>query len=101
MRRAIFLTFGLTIALFLVSCGGGSSGGQQNTVTLDPTSTIVTVNQVTAFKDTVTGTKKTAVNLGGNGVVGGTGTTGTVSASGAYKAPGQGPKPAEGTITRV
>src|SRR6266705_5376450 len=101
MRRAIFLTFGLTSSVFLVSCGGGSSGGQQITVTIDPTSTIVTVNQVTAFKDTVTGTTNTAVNWEVNGVVGGTATTGTISASGAYKAPAQVPSPAKVTITVV
>ena len=101
MRRAIFLTFGLTSSVFLVSCGGGSSGGQQITVTIDPTSTIVTVNQVTAFKDTVTGTTNTAVNWEVNGVVGGTATTGTISASGAYKAPAQVPNPAKVTVTVV
>src|SRR2546427_11332135 len=98
MRRAIFLTFGLTSSVFLVSCGGGSSGGQQITVTIDPTSPIGTVNQVTAFKDTVTGTTNTAVNWEGNGGVGGTATNRTIRASGAYKAPAQVPNPGEGTI---
>ena len=52
MRYAIFLTFDLTVAALLASCsGGGVGGGQQITVTIDPTSTIVTVNQVTAFGD--------------------------------------------------
>src|SRR2546426_12729582 len=99
MRRAISFMVGLTSILFLVSCGGGSSGGQQITVTIDPTSTIVTVNQVTAFKDTVTGTTNTAVNWEVNGFVGGTATTGTISASGAYKAPAQVPNPAKGIVT--
>src|SRR5437899_12830194 len=98
MRRAIFLTFGLTSSMFLASCGGGSSGGQQITVTIDPTSTIVTVNQVTAFKDTVTGTTNTAVNWEVNGGVGGTARTGTISASGAYKAPAKVPNPAKVTV---
>lgn len=99
MRRAIFLMFGLTSALFLVSCGGGSSGGQQITVTIDPASTTVTVNQGTTFTDTVIGTTSTAVNWEVNGVVGGTATTGTISTSGAYKAPAQVPNPAKVTVT--
>ena len=101
MRRAISFMVGLTSILFLVSCGGGSSGGQRITVTIDPTSTIVTVNQVTAFKDTVTGTTNTAVNWEVNGVVGGTASTGTISASGAYTAPAQVPNPAKVTVTVV
>src|SRR5713101_2349343 len=101
MRRAISFIFGLTGILFLVSCGGGSGGGQQITVTIDPTSTIVTVSQVTPFKDTVTGTTNTAVNWEVNGVVGGTASTGTISASGAYTAPAQVPNPAKVTVTVV
>src|SRR5713101_651834 len=101
MRRAISFIFGLTGILFLVSCGGGSGGGQQITVTIDPTSTIVTVSQVTPFKDTVTGTTNTAVNWEVNGVVGGTASTGTINASGAYTAPAQVPNPAKITVTVV
>jgi hypothetical protein len=100
MRRAISLIFGLTCIFFLVSCGGGG-GGQQITVTIDPTSTIVTVSQVTPFKDTVTGTTNTAVNWEVNGVVGGTASTGTINASGAYTAPAQVPNPAKVTVTVV
>jgi hypothetical protein len=99
MRRAIFLTFGLTSSAFLISCGGGSSGGQQITVAIDPTSTVVTVNEVTPFKDTVTGTTNTAVNWEVNGVVGGGATTGTISGSGVYTAPAQVPNPAKVTVT--
>src|SRR5260370_4042763 len=99
MRRAISFMVGLTSIFFLVSCGGGGDGGQQITVTIDPTSTIVTVSQVTPFKDTVTGTTNTAVNWEVNGVVGGTASTGTISASGAYTAPAQVPNPARGTVT--
>ncbi len=97
MRRAISFMVGLTSILFLVSCGGG----QQIAVTIDPTSTIVTVNQITPFKDTVTGTTNTAVNWEVNGVVGGTASTGTISASGAYTAPAQVPNPAKVTVTVV
>jgi len=100
MRRAISLMFGLASNVFLVSCGGGG-GGQQIMVTIDPTSTIVTVSEVTPFKDTVTGTTNTAVNWEVNGVVGGTASTGTISASGAYTAPAQVPNPAKVTITVV
>ena len=100
MRRAISLIFGLTSIFFLVSCGGGG-GGQQITVTIDPTSTIVTVSQVTPFKDTVTGTTNTAVNWEVNGVVGGTASTGTINASGAYTAPAHVPNPAKVTVTVV
>ncbi len=101
MRRAIFLTFGLTITVFLVSCGGGSSGGQQITVTIKPTFTIVTVNQSMPFTDTVTGTTNTAVQWEVNSVVGGTAATGTISASGVYTAPAQVPNPANLTVTVV
>src|SRR5216684_3590554 len=101
MRRAIFLTFGLTITVFLVSCGGGSSGGQQITVTIKPTFTIVTVNQSMPFTDTVTGTTNTAVQWEVNSVVGGTAATGTISASGVYTAPAQVPSPAKVTVTVV
>src|SRR5260370_15804584 len=100
MRRAISFMVGLTSIFFLVSCGGGG-GGQQITVTIDPTSTIVTVSQVTPFKDTVTGTTNTAVNWEVNGAVGGTASTGTISASGAYTAPAQVPNPAKLTVTVV
>src|SRR5260370_36299182 len=100
MRRAISFMVGLTSIFFLVSCGGGG-GGQQITVAIDPTSTIVTVSQVTPFKDTVTGTTNTAVNWEVNGVVGGTASTGTISASGAYTAPAQVPNPARVTVTVV
>jgi len=101
MRRAISFMVGLTSILFLVSCGGGSGGGQQIAVTIDPTSTIVTVNQITPFKDTVTGTTNTAVNWEVNGVVGGTASTGTISALGAYTAPAQVPNPAKVTVSVV
>src|SRR5260370_31228267 len=101
MRRAISFVVGLTSILFLVSCGGGSGGGQQIAVTIDPTSTIVTVNQITPFKDTVTGTMNTAVNWEVNGGVGGTASTGTISASGAYTAPAQVPNTAKVTVTVV
>src|SRR5260370_18261302 len=80
MRRAISFMVGLTSIFFLVSCGGGG-GGQQITVTIDPTSTIVTVSQVTPFKDTVTGTTNTAVNWEVNGSVGGEASTGTITPS--------------------
>ncbi len=101
MRRAIFLTFGLTIALLLVSCGGGSSGGQQITVVINPRSTVVTVNQSFPFTDTVTGTTNTTVNWEVNSVVGGTATTGTISTTGVYTAPAQVPSPAMVTVTVV
>jgi len=101
MRRAISFMVGLTSVFFLVSCGGGGGGGQQITVTIDPTSTIVTVNQMTPFKDTVTGTANTAVNWEVNGIVGGTASTGTISASGTYTAPAQVPNPAKVTVTVV
>jgi hypothetical protein len=101
MRRAIFLTFGLTIALLLVSCGGGSSGGQQITVVINPRSTVVTVNQSVPFTDTVTGTTNTAVSWEVNSVVGGTATTGTISTTGVYTAPAQVPSSAMITVTVV
>ncbi len=100
MRRAISFMVGLASVFFLVTCGGGG-GGPQITVTIDPTSTIVTVNQITPFKDTVTGTANTAVNWEVNGVVGGTASTGTISASGTYTAPAQVPNPAKVTVTVV
>ena len=101
MRRAISFMVGLTSVFFLVSCGGGGGGGQQITVTIDPTSTIVTVNQITPFKDTVTGTANTAVNWEVNGVVGGTASSGTISASGTYTAPAQVPNRAKVAVTVV
>ena len=101
MRRAIFLTLSLTVAASLASCGGGTGGGQQITVTINPTSIIVTVNQSTPFTDTVAGTTNTAVQWEVNGVVGGTATTGTISASGVYTAPAQVPSPAKVTVNVV
>jgi hypothetical protein len=101
MRCAIFLTFDLTVAAFLASCGGGVGGGQQITVTIMPTSAMVTVNQPVPFTDTVTGTTNTAVQWQVNGVVGGTATTGTINASGLYTAPAQVPSPAKVTVTVV
>jgi hypothetical protein len=103
MRRAIFLTFGLTVVTaFLASCSGGAGGGgQQITVTIKPTSTVVTVNQSIPFTDTVTGTADTAVKWEVNNVVGGTATTGTISASGVYTAPAVAPNPAMVTVTVV
>ncbi len=99
MRRAMFLTLGLTVAAFLASCGGGAGGGQQITVTINPTSTVVTVNQSMSFTDKITGTTNTAVQWEVNSVVGGTATTGTISASGVYTAPAQVPSPAKVTVT--
>ncbi len=62
MRRAMFLTLGLTVAAFLASCGGAAGGGQpQITVTINPTSAVVTVNQSMPFTDKITGTTNTAV----------------------------------------
>jgi len=101
MRRTIFLIFGITFAALLVSCGGGSSGSQQITVTIKPTSTVVTVNQSVPFTDTVTGTTNAAVNWEVNSVAGGSATTGTISASGVYTAPSQVPSPANVTVTVV
>jgi hypothetical protein len=99
MRRAILLSLVLAFAAFVTSCGGGGSGGPQVIVTIDPTSTAVTVNQTTPFKDTVTGTNNTAVNWEVNNVVGGAPATGTISASGLYTAPTQVPNPATVTVT--
>jgi len=99
MRRAMFLTLGLTVAAFLASCSGGAGGGQQITVTINPTSTVVTVNQSMPFTDKITGTTNTAVEWEVNSVVGGTATTGTISASGVYTAPAQVPSPAKVTVT--
>ena len=101
MRCAIFLTFDLTVAAFLASCGGGVGGEQQITVTINPTSIILTVNQSIPFTDTVTGTTNTAVQWQVNGLVGGTATTGTINASGVYTAPAQVPSPAKVTVTVV
>ena len=102
MRHAIFLTCGLTVAASLASCSGTSGGGgQQITVTINPASTIVTVNQSTRFTDTVTGTTNTAVQWEVNSVVGGTATTGTISASGLYTAPAQVPSSATVTVKVV
>ena len=101
MRCAIFLTFDLTVAAFLASCGGGVGGGQQITVTIEPTSIILTVNQSIPFTDTVAGTTNTAVQWQVNGLVGGTATTGTINASGVYTAPAQVPSPAKVTVTVV
>jgi len=101
MRRAIFLTLGLSIVVFLVSCSGKGSSGPQITVTINPTSTTVTVNQLAAFADTVMGTTNTAVNWEVNSVVGGTATTGTISSSGVFTAPAQVPSPAKVTVTVV
>jgi len=100
MRRAMFLTLGLTVAAFLASCGGAAGGGQQQiTVTINPTSAVVTVNQSMPFTDKITGTTNTAVGWEVNSVVGGTATTGTISASGVYTAPAQVPSPAKVTVT--
>jgi len=99
MRRAMFLTLGLTVAAFLASCSGGAGGGQQITVTINPTSTVVTVNQSTPFTDKITGTTNTAVAWEVNSVVGGTATSGTISALGVYTAPAQVPSPAKVTVT--
>jgi len=102
MRYAIFLTFDLTVAALLASCsGGGVGGGQQISLTIKPTSIIVTVNQSIPFTDTVTGTTNTAVQWQVNGVVGGTATSGTINASGLYTAPAQVPSPAKVTVTVV
>src|SRR3989440_11057721 len=101
MRRAIFLTFGLTVAASLASCSGsGGGGGQQITVTINPTSTVVTVNQSTPFTDKITGTTNTAVAWEVNSAVGGTAPSGTINALGVYTAPAQGPRPAKvaGTV---
>ncbi|PYU87678.1 MAG: hypothetical protein DMG51_01605 [Acidobacteria bacterium] len=95
----MFLTLGLTVAAFLASCSGGAGGGQQITVTINPTSTVVTVNQSMPFTDKITGTTNTAVEWEVNSVVGGTATTGTISASGVYTAPAQVPSPAKVTVT--
>src|SRR5260370_35677660 len=99
MRRTIFLIFGITFAALLVSCGGGSGGSQQITVTIKPTSTVVTVNQSVPFTDTVPGTTNTAVNWEVNSAVGGSATTGTISASGVHSARAQVPSPAMVTVT--
>src|SRR2546423_7312709 len=99
MRRAMFLTLGLPVAAFLASCSGGAGGGQQITVTINPTSTVVTVNQSMSFTDKITGTTNTAVDWGVNSVVGGTATSGTISALGVYTAPAQVPSPAKVTVT--
>ena len=71
MRRAMFLTLGLTVAAFLASCGGAAGGGQQQiTVTINPISAVVTVNQSMPFTDKITGTTNTAVGWEVNSVVG-------------------------------
>src|SRR5256885_9091357 len=99
MRRAMFLTLGLTVAAFLASCSGGAGGGQQITVTINPTSTVVTVNQSMSFTDKITGTTNTAGDWGGDSGVGGTGPSGTNSGLGVVTAPRQVPSPAKVTGT--
>jgi hypothetical protein len=73
----------------MIGCGGGSSSGGGNTITVSvsPPTVNVALGAQTQFTATVSGTSNTAVTWQVNGVAGGSSTTGTISSSGDYTAP--------------
>jgi hypothetical protein len=97
MRRFFFLLIELAVLLFVVSCGGGTSGTVSPVVSVRVSvgTTSVAVGQKAQFTATVTGTTNISVTWL---VVGGA-ANGTISTSGLYTAPAAVPNPALVTVT--
>lgn len=70
-------------------------------VTINPTTLSIQVNNTQQFSDTVTGCSPSTVTWKVNGVVGGDATHGTISVSGLYTAPASVPSPANVVVSVV
>ena len=104
--RLFVALLGLSVLLFIVSCGGDSSTSTPpppppDSVTIDvaPATSSVIITQTQQFTATVANTSNTAVTWKVNGTAGGDATVGTISATGLYTAPAKLPNPAQITIT--
>ncbi len=104
--RLFVAVLGLSVVLFIVSCGGDSSTSTPPppppaSVTIDvaPATSSVIITQTQQFTATVANASNTAVTWKVNGTTGGDATVGTISATGLYTAPAKLPNPAQISIT--
>ncbi len=96
-----------TVTVAALSAADSSTQGSAQltivpiTVTVNPPSASVQVNNTASFAATVQNTSNTGVTWMVNGVSGGNTTVGTISGSGIYSAPASVPSPATVTVTAV
>ncbi|MGA7854168.1 MAG: hypothetical protein WCA15_12655 [Candidatus Acidiferrales bacterium] len=92
----------LFLAFLLGGCGyAGSPPNNNVTVTVQPSTANVALDQSQQFQATVTNSSNDAVSWNVNGVAGGNSTSGTVSPTGLYTAPAAMPNPASVAVTAV
>ncbi|MCU1310154.1 MAG: Ig domain protein group 2 domain protein [Candidatus Angelobacter sp.] len=91
------------LMLLFCGCGGGSTSTTSSTasITISPTTAIVSTGTTAQFTADVKNASSTNVNWAVNGVVGGSATFGTISGSGLYTAPASVPSSPAVTITSV
>jgi hypothetical protein len=95
-QNALAVSALVIFALFLVSCGGGSSqpsstdpsgGTGTASVTIGPSRVALTTGQTQTFTATVTGNSVTTVTWEVDSIAGGNSSVGTVTAAGVYSPP--------------
>jgi len=106
-----FATFILIIPIILLANCVGATSPSNNppppppppnvTVSVQPTSASISLDETEQFQATVTGTSNTNVTWEVDGVVGGSAATGTISASGLYTAPAVVPSSPSVTVAAV
>src|SRR5580700_11835727 len=90
MRRWQLLLLSIAVVPMLATCSSLPKTNVKNqnvTVSVVPSTVMLTTFGKQAFTQTVTGTTNTAVTWQVNSVTGGSIATGTISSSGAYSAP--------------
>jgi hypothetical protein len=80
-------SFAYCLLILLGGCSGNSTGQQQFSMTISPSSVNVAAEATEQFSVKVTGFSSTAVTWQVNGVAGGTATAGRITDAGLYTAP--------------